>query len=89
MVRWKINKTVINYSSRAKDQKNLASDDIIDETPVAPKIFNIPTEAKVTDLLEESVTEDSNSNHTPQIEEHNIRDLTTPGEHINNLKKRK
>ena len=88
MVRWKINKTVINYFSRAKDQKNLASDDIIDETPVAPKIVNIPTEAKVADLLEESVTEDSNSNHTPQIEEHNIRDLTTPGEHINDLKKR-
>ena len=65
----------------------MASDDITDYTPAPPKILNTPTEAQVTDLLEESVTEDSNSNHRPQIEKHDIRDLTTAGEQINNLKK--
>ena len=77
----------IKNSSRAKDQAKLSSDDIIDNTPTSPKIFNTPTEAQVTDLPEESVTEEISSNHTSQIAEHDLRDLTTAGEHINNLKK--
>ena len=69
-------------SSRAKDQAKLSSDDIIDNTPASPKIFITPTEAQVTDLPEES-----SSKHTSQIGEHDLRDLTTAGEQINNLKK--
>ena len=49
---------------RVKDQAKLASDDIINNTPAITKIFNAKTEAQVTDLLEESVTEDSNCNNT-------------------------
>ena len=50
---------------RVKDQTKLASDDIINNTPAITKIFNTKTEAQVNDLLEESVTEDSNCNNTP------------------------
>ena len=53
-------------SSRAKDQAKLSSDDIIEYTPASPKIFNTPTEAQVTDLPEESVTEESSSKHISQ-----------------------
>ena len=51
--------------------------------------FRVKNQAKlaqVTDLLEQSVTEDINSNHASQIEEHDLRDLTAAGEQINNLK---
>ena len=52
-------------SFRVKDQAKLASsDDIIDNTRGPTKTFSTPTEAQVTDLLEESLTEDSNSNYT-------------------------
>ena len=74
-------------SFRVTDQAKLSSDGTFDNTPASPKIFNTPTEAQVTDLPEESVTEDSHSNHASQIEEHDLRDLTTIGEQINNLKK--
>ena len=69
-------------SFQVKDQAKLASDDIIDNTPAPPKILDTPTEAQVTDLLEESVN--SNTKHTPQIEEKDLRDLTTIGKQINN-----
>ena len=75
-------------SFRVKDQAKLASDDIISNTTAPPKIFNTQREAQVTDLLEVSVTEDRNNNHTPQIQEHDLHDLTTAAEQINNLKKR-
>ena len=45
------------------------------------------TEAQITDLLEERITEDSNNKHTPQRKEDDLRDVTTGGEQINNLKK--
>ena len=64
-------------SFRLKDQAKLASYDIIDNTPAQPKIFSTPTETQVTDLLEESVTEDSNRNHPSQIEDNNLRDKRT------------
>ena len=69
-------------SFQIKDQAKLASDDIIDNTPAPPKILDTPTEAQVTDLLEESVN--SNTKHTLQIEEKDLRDLTTIGKQINN-----
>ena len=74
-------------SFRIKDQAKLSSDDIIDNTPASPKTFNTPTEAKATGFLEESVTEDSNCNHTSQIAQHDIHDLTTAEELINNLQR--
>ena len=48
--------------------------------------FLVKNQAQVTDLLEESATEDISSNHASQIEEHDLRDLTAAGEQINNLK---
>ena len=82
------NKTNGNKNSfQVKDQAKLASGDIVGNTPAPLKIFNTPLEAQVTDLLEESITEDSNRNHLPRIEEHDLRDLITTGEQINNLKK--
>ena len=81
------NKPNANKNSfRVNDQSKLASDGIIDNTSAPPKIFNIPTESQVTDRLDEIVTQDSNNNQTPQIEEHDLRDLTTAREQINNLK---
>ena len=74
-------------SFRVKDRPKLAADDFIDNTPAPTKIFNTPAETQVTDILEESVTEDSNNNHTPCTEEHDLRDLKTAGERINVLKK--
>ena len=75
-------------SFRVKDQANSAPDDIIDidNTPAPPKIFNTLTEVQVTDLLEESVIENGNNNHTLLIDEHDLRDLATAGEQINNLR---
>ena len=74
---------------RVKDQAKLALDDIIDNTPAPPKIFNLPTEAQVTDLFDESVTESRNSKHTPEIQTHNFRDIITTAKQINTLKKEK
>ena len=74
-------------SFRVKDRAKLAADDFIVNTPAPTKIFNTPAEAQATDILEESVTEDSNNNHVPCIEEHDLRDLKTAGEQINDLKK--
>ena len=78
-----------NTLLRVKDHAKLASDDIIDNTPAPPKIFNLPTKAQVTDLFDESVTESKNSKHTPEIQTHNFRDIITAAKQINTLKKRK
>ena len=58
--------------------KKLASDDVIDNTPAPLEIFNNLTEAQVT--------EDNNSIHAPDIGEHDLCNLTTAVEQINNLK---
>lgn len=76
-------------SLRVKNQLEMASDDIIDNTPTPSKIFNTPAEAYVIAPWEKSITEDSKRshiNHTPQIEAQDLRDLTTVVETINNLK---
>ena len=75
-------KNSFQVKDQASDDQDQASDDIIDNTPAPPKILDTPTEAQVTDLLEESVN--SNTKHTPQIEEKDLRDLTTIGKQINN-----
>ena len=69
---------------RVKEQAKLASNDIIDNRLAPPKILNTPTEAQVSDILEESVTEDSNSNHTSQIK---ADDLCETGKQISSLNK--
>ena len=65
----------------------MASDDIIDNTLAPPKIFNFPTESQVIDVFDESVTESRNSKHTPELQAHNLRGITTAAKQLNTLKK--
>ena len=87
MERWKKDQTVIKILSALKTRRSCHQMTLLIILRHHQKPSTPQQKPKQPASLRKALTEDSNCNHTSQIAQHDIHDLTTAEELINNLER--